>query len=128
MPKEPLFPEGAKSLAPYSPGCLADNIVYTAGIVAIDDEGKTVGAGDIRAQTRAVLEAIRAILAEGGASLDDVVMVQIFVKDYADYDGMNEIYREYFTGDMPARYCIRADLVRPDWLVEMAVTAHAGGR
>jgi aminoacrylate peracid reductase len=44
----------------------------------------------------------------------------------AAYAAMNEIYREYFPKDPPARYCIRADLVRPEFLVEIASIAHLG--
>ena len=48
----------------------------------------------------------------------------IFLKDMADYAAMNAVYREYFPEQPPARYCIRADLVKPEFLVEIAATAH----
>ena len=49
---------------------------------------------------------------------------QIFLKDLGDYAAMNEIYREFFPAQPPARYCIRADLVKPEFLVEIASVAH----
>ena len=62
MPYKTIVPEGsAPPLAPYSPGARAGNAVYVSGVVALDAEGNLVGAGDAKAQTRHVLEAIRSI-------------------------------------------------------------------
>ena len=98
--------------------------MYTAGTVPIDADGNVVGVGDICTQTRHVLETIKAIVEEAGGTLSDVVFNQIFLKDYSDYSGMNEVYKEYFSTNPPARYCIRADLVKPEFLVEIASIAH----
>ena len=54
----------------------------------------------------------------------DVTFNMIFMKDYADYAAMNEIYREYLASERPARYCVRAELLRPGFLVEIASIAH----
>ena len=127
MPYKTVVPEGsAPPLAPYSPGVRAGNTVYVSGIVALDADGNTVGVGDIKAQTRHVLEAIKAIVEAAGGSMADIAFNQIFLGDLGDYAGMNEVYREYFPADPPARYCIRADLVKPEFLVEIASTAHIG--
>lgn len=127
MPFKVIIPEGAPPpLAPYSPGARAGNIVYVGGTLAMDASGKTVGVGDVRVQTRNVLDSIKAVLAAAGGTLQDITMNQIFLKDLADYAAMNEVYKEYFPKNPPARYCIRADLVRPDFLVEIASTAHVG--
>jgi aminoacrylate peracid reductase len=53
-----------------------------------------------------------------------VAFNHIFLKDLKDYAAMNEVYREYFPSSPPARYCIRADLVKPEFLVEVAAIAH----
>ncbi len=90
----------------------------------MDAGGKTLGVGDVRAQTRHVLEGIKSVLAAAGGSMTDIAFNQIFLKDLADYAAMNEVYKEYFPKNPPARYCIRADLVRSDFLVEIASTAH----
>tara|TARA_B100001123_G_scaffold449575_2_gene615479 strand:- start:1017 stop:1397 length:381 start_codon:yes stop_codon:yes gene_type:complete len=125
MPGQPIIPKGAAPpLAPYSPGTRAGDIVYTAGTVPIDADGNVVGVGDICTQTRHVLETIKAIVEEAGGTLSDVVFNQIFLKDYSDYSNMNEVYKEYFSTNPPARYCIRADLVKPEFLVEIASIAH----
>jgi len=125
MTRTPIIPPGSPPpLAPYSPAILAGNVLYVSGILAMDGEGQTVGVGDAAAQTRAVLEAIKSIVETAGGTLADVAFNQIFLKDLADYGAMNAVYREYFPSDPPARYCIRADLVKPDFLVEIASTAH----
>ena len=127
MPYQPIVPEGsAPPLAPYSPGVRAGNTVYVSGVVSLDADGNTVGVGDVKAQTRHVLEAIKAIVEAAGGSMADIAFNQIFLSDLADYAGMNEVYRAYFPADPPARYCIRADLVKPEFLVEIASTAHIG--
>ena len=128
MAFKPINPEGSPPpLAPYSPGAKAGNVVYVGGTLAMDAQGRTACVGDVRGQTRHVLEGIKAVLAAAGASMADIAFNQIFLKDLADYAAMNEVYKEYFPTNPPARYCIRADLVRPDFLVEIASTAHLGG-
>lgn len=122
-----IVPAGsAPPLAPYSPGAKAGNTLYVSGTLAMDVAGKTVGVGDVRAQTRHVLESIKSVVAAAGGAMTDIAFNQIFLKDLGDYSAMNEVYREYFPGNPPARYCIRADLVRPEFLVEIASTAHIG--
>src|SRR3982751_6874116 len=125
MPYTPVVPKGSPPpLAPYSPGAKAGNVVYVSGTLAIDKEGKTVGAGDVKAQTRFVLESIKSVLEAAGGSMKDIAFNHIFLKDLKDYAAMNEVYREYFPASPPARFCIRADLVKPEFLVEIAAIAH----
>jgi len=125
MPIKPVVPAGSPPpLAPYSPGARAGSVLYVSGTLALGADGKLVGAGDVRAQTRHVLESIKSVLAAAGGRMSDIAFNQIFLKDLADYAAMNEVYREYFPSNPPARYCIRADLVRPEFLVEIASTAH----
>ena len=63
MPFKVIIPEGAPPpLAPYSPSARAGNIVYVGGTLAMDASGKTVGVGDVRVQTRNVLDSIKAIV------------------------------------------------------------------
>ena len=71
-----------------------------------------------------ILETIKAVLEAAGGSLKDVTFNQIFLSDMGGYAVMNEVYREYFRENPPARYCIRVDLVRPEFLVEIASVAH----
>jgi len=125
MPYEIVVPKGsAPPLAPYSPGTRAGNTVYVSGTFALDANGKVVGAGDVKAQTRHVLETIKSVVEEAGGSMKDIAFNNIFLTHLRDYAAMNEVYREYFPEKPPARYCIRADLVRPEFLVEIASIAY----
>ena len=125
MPRKPIIPPGSPPpLAPYSPGVVADNVVYVSGILAMDQSGKTIGVGDATAQTRAIIETIKAVVETAGGTLEDVTYNAIFLKDFADYAKMNAIYKEYFPNNFPARYCIKAELVKPEFLVEISSIAH----
>lgn len=125
MPRTPVIPPGSPPpLAPYSPGVLADNVLYVSGILALTQDGGVIGAGDATAQTRAVLETIKSIVEAAGGSMADITFNSIFLKDLGDYAAMNAVYKEYFPDKFPARYCIRADLVKPEFLVEISSIAH----
>ena len=127
MPKYVVIPKGsAPPLAPYSPAIRSGGTVYVSGMVALDSAGQLVGAGDARAQTKAVLESIKSVLEAAGGGMNDVVHNAIFLKDLADYKAMNEVYAQYFAKEPPARYCIQATLVKPEFLVEISSIAHVG--
>ncbi len=119
----PQFPT---PIAPYSAGARAGNTVYVSGVLALGEGGSVLHVGDAAAQTRHVMEVIKTTLEAAGAAMADVAMNHIFLKDFADYPAFNLVYAEYFPGDKPARYCIKADLVKPDCLVEVASVAHIG--
>jgi len=125
MAHEAIIPAGsAPPLAPYSPGVKVGNTVYVSGVLAMDGDGNIVGAGDIKAQTRQVIESIKSVVEAAGGSVSDIAFNQIFLSDLANYAAMNEVYAEYFGNNPPARYCIKADLVKPEFLVEISSTAH----
>jgi enamine deaminase RidA (YjgF/YER057c/UK114 family) len=92
--------------------------VYLAGQVA-DDASQDIGG-----QTRQVLGAIDRLLAEAGTDNAHILMCQIFLADLADFDAMNEIWEDWVApGDAPPRATIQARLARPEWKLEMVVTA-----
>jgi 2-aminomuconate deaminase len=80
---------------------------------------------DIRAQTRAVIENIRDILASVGAELQDVVDVSTYLVNMTDFAGYNEVYAEYFTERGPARTTVAVhQLPHPHLLIEIKVIAY----
>ena len=75
MPKTVVIPKGsAPPLAPYSPGTKSGNAVYVSGMLALDAAGQIVGLGDVRAQTKVVLESVKSVLEVAGGSLEDVTL------------------------------------------------------
>lgn len=129
MPKTVITPPGTGTpIAPFSPGTLADGIVYVSGTLAFDKDNNVAHVGDAEGQTRQVLETIKSVIETAGGTMDDVTMNHIFLTDWANYQTINKVYAEYFPGDKPARYCIQCGLVKPDFLVEIATVAHIGKR
>ena len=128
MPGKRVIPKGSPPpLAPYSPGVKTGNTVYVSGALALDSGGELVGKGDIKAQTEQVIQNISNVLEAAGASLPDVVMNHVFLTDMQNYAAMNEVYGKYFGQNPPARYCIKCDLVKPAFLVEIASIAVIDG-
>ena len=127
MPRTIITPPGTVTpIAPFSPGTLADGVVYVSGTLAFDKDNSVACVGDAEGQTRVVLETIKSVIETAGGTMDEVTMNHIFLKDWADYAALNKVYAEYFPGDKPARFCIQCCLVRPDFLVEIATIAHIG--
>ena len=125
MPKKVVLPPGThKPIAPFSPGTVADGVVYVSGTLAFDKDNKILFPGDAEAQTKHILETIKSVIETAGGTIDDVTMNNIMLKSWDDYAAMNKVYAEYFPGDKPARWCIVCGLVRPDALVEIGSIAH----
>lgn len=83
---------------------------------------------DITAQTRAVIENIRDILAAAGAGLDDLVQVTSYLVDMADFSAYNDVYAEYFTESGPTRTTVAVhELPHPDLLIEIQAVAYKPG-
>ena len=95
-----------------------NGVAYLAGQVP-DDASQ-----DIRGQTRQVLAAIDALLARAGSSKYKLLRVEIILKDLADFPGMNAVWEAWLpAGCAPPRATIQANLAKPEWRVEMVVTA-----
>lgn len=108
-------------------GVRVGNTVYVSGQIAYDPHGNVVGRDDMGAQARQVFENIRAVLAEAGASMDDVVKITAFITDmslYADYAAARA---EAFPNNVPASATVTTPvLVNPDLLVEVDAVAEIG--
>src|SRR5262245_4520517 len=114
-------PDVATPKAPYSPVVVSGDRVYTAGQVAFDETGALVG-DSMAEQARRTLENVRACLAATGCTMDDVVKVNAFLSDLAEFDAYNAVYREFFTEPYPARTTVQAGLP-PGLLVEIEAIA-----
>jgi 2-iminobutanoate/2-iminopropanoate deaminase len=97
----------ARPVGPYSQGIKVGNLILTAGQGPFDLKTGQLLLGDIRQQTRQVLENIKAILEASGAGMADIVKTTIFLTDLKDWAAMNEVYREYFQKDPPVRSTVQ---------------------
>jgi len=97
---------------PYSPAIIAGGFVFVAGQGPVNPATDELELGDIRSETRRTLENVRVILEAAGSSLRDVVRVGVFLSNMKDFAAMNEVYREFFPKDQPARTTVGADLPR----------------
>lgn len=93
---------------PYSPAIRANGFVFVSGQGPIDPNSGEVVRGDIRAQTRLVLDNVCAILAAAGSAPEKVVKTTVYLSDIADFSAMNEVYAEFFLSEPPARTTIQA--------------------
>ncbi|MBN8489127.1 MAG: RidA family protein [Burkholderiales bacterium] len=92
--------------------------VYLAGQVAAD------GSQDIQGQTRQVLDAIDALLARAGSDKTKILRAQIFLADLADFSAMNSVWEAWVVaGHTPPRATVQAALAKPEWKIEIVVTA-----
>jgi enamine deaminase RidA (YjgF/YER057c/UK114 family) len=95
-----------------------NGVCYLAGQIAAD------ASQDIAGQTRQVLAAIDALLARAGTDKSKLLMVQIFIKDLADFPALNAIWEAWLpAGNAPPRATVQANLAKPEWRVELVVTA-----
>jgi len=112
-----VFP-GANPALPFSAAVKADGLVYVSG---------TLGSGgDVKAQTKQVLDTIGNTLKTAGSSLANAASVTVYLRNQSDFAAMNEVYRTYWTKDPPARTTVMLPLLN-EGLVEIAVTAVPNG-
>jgi 2-iminobutanoate/2-iminopropanoate deaminase len=103
-------PNAPQPKGPYSPAIVADGFVFVAGQACVNPKTNEFEFGDIQSETRQTLQNIRAILEAAGSSLKDVVRVGVFLADLNDFTAMNEVYKEFFPEDQPARTTVGTQL------------------
>lgn len=111
------------SHAPLSPAVRAGDFVYVSGQVPVDAQGNIV-AGDVKAQTRQVLENVKTALALAGATMDEVVKTTAWLQDARDFGGFNQVYGTYFAKEPPARSTAESRLMI-DIRVEIEAVAYS---
>src|SRR6266536_40736 len=110
-----------KSPNPYSYGIKSGDTLFLAGLVSRNGKDNAVVTGDIKAQTRAVLDNAGEILKAAGMSHADVASSRAFITDTALFADFNTAYRAYFPKDPPARATVKAALMGPQFSVEIAM-------
>lgn len=95
--------------------------VFISGTASINNKGEVMHVGDIVRQTRRMWENVEALLHEGGAGLDDVMQIIVYLRDMADYETVHAMFRTKFP-DTPCVFTL-APVCRPTWLIEMECIA-----
>lgn len=109
---------------PYSPAVRAGGFIYVAGQGPVDRKTDEYSYGDIRHETRVVLDNVQAILEGCGASMADVVKCNVYLADGRDFAAMNEVYATYFGDNKPARTTIECRFANPKMKVEIDCVAY----
>ena len=96
------------AIGPYSQAIKAGNLVFISGQIPIIPATGEILRGDIKLQTKQVLENLKNILDAAGSCIDNVVKTTVFMKDLNDYTAINDVYKEFFTDKPPARAAVQA--------------------
>ena len=110
------------AIGPYSHAVIAGNLMFLSGQIAINPETGEMPAG-VQAQTAQAIANIKAILAEKGATLDNVVKTTVYLAEMSLFGEMNEIYAQHFSEPFPARSAIAVKELPKRALVEIEVIA-----
>ena len=112
-----------KPVGPYSQAIRSGNLVFVAGQGCLNPKTGEKETGSVQAETRQVLENVKAILEAAGTSMSRVVKTTCFLADMNDFQAFNAVYAEYFPSDPPARTTIQAGKLPLDLKVEIEAIA-----
>lgn len=113
------------AIGPYSQAVVTGNLLFTSGQIAINPATGNVEAATIEEQTEQVCKNIGALLAQAGASFDNVVKTTCFLADMGDFAVFNAVYGKYFVSK-PARSCVAVKTLPKNVLCEVEVIAELG--
>lgn len=111
------------AIGPYSQGIRANGMVFVSGQIPLDPATGEFVPGGIVEQTHQAIRNARAVLAQAGLTLDNVIKTTVFLADMDDFAAMNEVYGSYFTENPPARSAVQVAKLPKGALVEVEVIA-----
>lgn len=123
MGRELLHSDAAPGTTLFAQGTKQGPFIFVSGMVGIDTTTGDLAGPTIHEQLRQAVANCTAVLAAGGAALDDVMEVGILLADPDDFAGMNEAWSELFGTHPPARYVAKLGAVIPGVLVSVRMTA-----
>ena len=102
-------------------------MLFISGTASVNEDGESIHAGDVKAQTRRTFHNITALLDSEGADWHDMIRTTCYLADFRDYDAFNEVRNEFYVEQkldpLPASTCIEARICRPELLVEVEAIA-----
>jgi 2-iminobutanoate/2-iminopropanoate deaminase len=112
-----------KAVGPYVQGVKAHGFLFTAGQIGLDPATGKLVEGGIEAQTRRVLENLKAVVEAAGTSFNQAVKATVYLADLSHFQAMNQVYAAYFEGQSPARSTIGVAQLPLGALVEIELVA-----
>lgn len=119
----PTLPNG--TTIPLSPAVRAGDFLFLSGQLGLDEDCKLVGS-DVVSQTRQVITRLEGVLARAGGRRDQIIKVNVWLSDGADFQSFNEVYAELFPSFPPARSTMVSGLLIPGARVEIDAVAYLG--
>ncbi len=116
-------PKAPAAIGPYSQAVLVNGMLFTSGVIPIDPETNTLVEGDVTVQARQAIGNLKNLIEASGSSMDKVVKTTVFIKDMNDFGKINDIYKDFFTSDFPARSCVEVARLPKDVLIEIEAIA-----
>lgn len=124
MDKKIISTEKApQAIGPYSQAIVANGFLFTSGMVPIDPATNQLVEGDITVQAKQAISNLKNLIETSGSSCDKVVKTTVFIKDMNQFSIINDIYKEYFNKDFPARSCVEVARLPKDVLIEIEAVA-----
>lgn len=125
--KRTVFTDNApRPVGPYSQAVCVDGWLFISGQIPLDPKTNSIVEGDFRTKVRRTLENVKAIVESLGGSLDNIVKVTVYLSDISRFAEFNEVYREFFPQNPPARSVIGVAKLPRDAEVEVEAIAWIG--
>jgi len=113
-----------QAIGSYSQAVRFNNLLFISGQIPIEPRSGTILVGNIKEQTKQILENLNSILTAGESSLNNVLRVTIFLTNLDDYAAVNEVYKQFFEESQPARSTVQVSKLPMD--VQIEIDAIAG--
>ncbi|HYE80965.1 MAG TPA: Rid family detoxifying hydrolase [Clostridia bacterium] len=126
MTRKAFSAEGAVAVGPYSHAVESGELVYLSGQTPIDPKTGKIAEGDISVQTEQCFKNLFKVLNAAGLTPDDVIKVNVYLADMADFSAMNSVYSEQFSAPYPARTTIGVAALPIGARVEIEMVARRG--
>ncbi len=126
MPRKAIHPQNAVTVGPYSPAVEAGEFIYLSGQGPMNPTTRELVGGDVKAQAEQTFKNLFAVLDAAGLTPDDVVKVNVYLTDMADFAAMNEVYALQFTPPYPARTTVGVASLPLGIKIEIEMIARKG--
>ena len=115
--------EAPQAIGPYSQAVRFDNLLFVSGQIPIEPKSGEILKGNIKEQTKQILENLNSVLTAGGSSLNNVLRTTIFLTNLEDYAAVNEMYAQFFDESQPARSTVQVSRLPMDAQIEIDAIA-----